>query len=491
MSAAVLVAVEEYAAGAIAGVRFAGHDVEGIGDALTFVGVEHADQRRLVNGAATKEAIESALREAISAIGAGETFYFYYVGHGFHVGADNYLTCHDSDKANLDGTSIRLEWLFALLREASCEQVVVFLDSCHRGLLAEREAGGASAGRSDSELLAFFGGEEHRVCLAPCHSDQLSWGSRRNKHGAWAFNVIEALRGEVPEALVRGASLTVGSLQAFLSSAVQKTLSKDFVERRDQDPWISDSHSDGMRLAEFGEVLQQRKEAAAPSASQVPRFRLCGEVSERIKKLSGFKGHQRVPSDVSRYAESLLRDASSDEIAQDLEGVYRRLRDEFGLRRKELEMVGPEDGGGSVACPYFTYSVYVAQSPDDPSRAVFHREISDVTEPERLLTGEFSRAFEGVFGALRFTPPVRVDLEAFIDRMEELDEQLQSIDFDPEGTYCQLRLHGVDAAIRVTATEIVLVHDTSREPRALIEAFSESQRFLVEKDDARLIPPER
>ncbi|MFT5734257.1 MAG: hypothetical protein ACI8WY_002938, partial [Planctomycetota bacterium] len=93
----------------------------------------------------------------------------------------------------------------------------------------------------------------------------------------------------------------------------------------------------------------------------------------------------------------------------------------------------------------------------------------------------------GMFGELKFSPPVRVDLEEFIDRMEEMREHLQSLDFDPDGTYCELRLDGVDAVLKVTATEISLVHDTSKEPRVLIETFFESQRFLVDTHDVQLI----
>lgn len=487
MSIAVLIAVEEYAAEDIKGVRFSRNDAEQFQEALAAIGFDEAGRQSLISEAATKANIELTLRTAISSLTAGDTFYLYYAGHGFCEGASNFLTCHDTRTADLVATSIGLEWVFGLLRAAGCQKIVVFLDSCHSGLLVDDEVHAAFGDRDDGELREFFDHAEHGVCFASCQSGQVSWGSRRNKHGAWTFNVIEALRGNVPTALENGTSLSSGSLQDHLASAVQKTLRRDFVERRDQTPWVCGSISHEFLLAEFGKVLQSRKAAAGPNASQVARLSFCGETRAYIKKLSGFKKHQRVPTEASSYAETFARNASGEEIREDLESVYRQLRDEFGLRRKDLEKVGPEDGGGSVICPYFTYTVHVAQNPDDPSGVIFYREISDIIESERILADDFRNVFSGMFGALKFSPPVRVDLEEFIDRMEEMREHLQSLDFDPDGTYCKLRLDGIDAVLKVTTTEISLVHDTSKEPRVLIETFFESQRFLVDTHDVQLI----
>ena len=489
MRTAVLVAVEEYAADIIKDVRFARNDAERFSGALAAVGFDAADGKSLISRSGTKTAVESLLRAAIDSLAAGDTFCLYYAGHGFRAGARNFLTCHDTDPADLIATSIELEWVFGLLRESKCQKVVVFLDSCHGALLGGQlsgdEANGLFGDRADGELKAFFNAGKERVCFASSESGQVSWLSRRNKHGAWTLNVIEALRGSAPAALVNGTSLTSASLQDYLESAVQKTLQGDFVERRDQTPWVCGASD--VELADLGEVFHRREASRAPSESQVPRLAFCGETNAPIKKLSGFKKHQRVPTDLSHYAEGLAREASSEELNGELERIYRQLRDEFDLRRKDLEKVGPEDGGGSIACPFFTYNLHVAQDPTDPSRVVFHREVSDISEPERILEGAFQNVFGGMFGSLRFTPPRQIDLDQFIDRMEELGDQLQSLDFDPAGSFCKVRLRGVDALIKVTATEVLLVHDTSREPRVLIESFTESQQFLVDSHDVPLI----
>ncbi len=486
MSIAVVVAVEEYAAKGIENIRFARNDGEQFFEAFRALGLEGADQNLLIDGAATKGAVESTLRAAVDELTEGDAFYLYCVGHGFHEGGRNFLACHDTNPADPAATSIKLEWIFELLAAASCGKVTLFLDSCHGGPFA---VGGDEhlGGRADAELEEFFGGAEGRVCFASSSSEQISWGSRQNKHGAWANNVIAALRGNATSALENGTLLTSKSLELYVASAVQKTLRGDFVEPRDQTPWSCGAVSSEFLLADFGELIQSRRAASRSEGAQVARLSFCGKTSERIKKLSGFQKHQRVPTEVNRYAQALAREASSQEIEQDLEGVYRRLRDEFDLRRKDLDKVGPLEGGGSVVCPYFAYSIYVEQDPDDPSRVVFHRELSDISDPERVLESAFTAVFDGMFGSLRFSPPVRIDLKDFIDRVEGFGDDLKSLDFDPGSTYCNLRLHSVDAMIEVTSTEILFVHDSSKEPRVLLEAFLESQRLLVDTRDIRQI----
>ena len=481
MKVAVLVGVEEYAAADMADVRFARNDAEALSEAWAAVGFDGADQTVLVNGLATKAAVESALRAAIGRLGGGDSFYLYYAGHGFCGGARNFLTCHDTEATDLMATSIELEWVFGLLRESRCTRVALFLDSCRGEGLGSDLFGD----RADSELEAFFTADEGRVCFASSQSGQVSWASRRNKRGAWALNVVEAFRGNAPAALMNGVLLTSESLQEHLGAAVQETLAGDFVERRDQSPWACGSEC--FELAHLGPILHAREASKVPSEAQVPRLAFCGETSVPIKKLSGFKKHQRVPTELSHYAEGLAREAAREELDAELERIYRRLRDEFDLRRKDLSKVGPEDGAGSIDCPFFTYHLHVAQDPADPSRVVYYREVGDITEPERILDRAFLNAFGGTFRSLRFTPPLQLDLDQFIDRMEALGDQLQSLDFDPAGTFCKVRIRGVEALINVTVREIVLTHDTSSDPRVLIESFTQSQQLLGDTSDVPLI----
>jgi len=206
MSIAVLIAVEEYEADDIEGVRFAERDVARLSPALAALGCDASDQTLLVSSGATRRAVESALREAADAAAANDALYLYYSGRGFSQGGANYLTCCDTSTSDPVATSIALEWVFGLLRQSSCQKVVMFLDSCHRGTLGGDGASHGLLGRADGELKQFFGDEPDRVCLAPCQSHQVSWFSRRNQHGPWAHNLIGALGGDPPAAL-RGGSL--------------------------------------------------------------------------------------------------------------------------------------------------------------------------------------------------------------------------------------------------------------------------------------------
>ncbi|MEM8713119.1 MAG: hypothetical protein AAGG01_19395, partial [Planctomycetota bacterium] len=114
-----------------------------------------------------------------------------------------------------------------------------------------------------------------------------------------------------------------------------------------------------------------------------------------------------------------------------------------------------------------------------------------INDPAQLLESEFQEVFGDAFSCLRFTPPVTIHVETFIQRMEDMGDELQSLDFDTSGTRCSLRLRGVEARIEVTATNVLIQHDRSKDPRALIEAFSESQRLLIETQAEHLLEFER
>lgn len=495
MNIAVLVSIEEYAAGDIKNVRYARKDAEAFSDAIAAIDFDKANQEVLIDSAATKNSIESALRTTINALTKEDTFYFYYAGHGFSDNSGNFLTSHDTRRADLVATSIQLQSVFKLLRESNCQKAVMFLDCCHSGMLLDDDMRGIFGDLTDEELQEYFDNAEHCVCFASCKTGQISWASGLDGHGAWTFNVIEAFRGNVITALENGTHLTSNSLQNHLAVAVQATLRKNYSDRREQTPWVCGSSSSEFLLADLSDLLATRRAAANPNASQITRVSFCGENGEYIKSLSGFKKHHHVPTEVTDYTESFARSVSDKEIEEDLEAVYQNLKDEFGFRRRELEKGGPEDGSGTIICPYFTYNIFVSLNPDDPSEVVFHRNVTDIKEPDQVFTDEFENVFEGMFDTLEFSPPTRINLEDFIDQMEEIEDRLESLTFDSDCNYCKLRFDGVNAEMEVTESGVSIVHDSSEEPKVLIESFFATQRLLVDTHDVRLIefesPPQR
>lgn len=488
MNFSILIAIEDYSAGDIKRVLFAQNDVEAFAEALNAVGYKHSNQQVLINEAATKTSIESVLQTTIESLTADDSLIFYYAGHGFCDATSNYLTCHDTRRSDLARTSVQIQWIFDLFNKSDCNKVAMFLDACHSGALASEDMRDIVGELTESELQKFFDGSEHCVCFASCRTGQKSFASRPNKHGAWTFNVLEAFRGNELTAL-RGSMLTANSLQDHLATAVQRTLRLDSSDPRAQTPWKFGASSNDFLLADLRELLASKQQAANPNAQQLTRVSFVGETREYVRSLSGFKSSHHVPKEYGDYTENWVREKAEKEIEEDLESVFQLLSDEFEFLRKDLEKGGPEFGGGSIICPHFTYNVQFDLNPDDPSEVIISREVTDIKEPDKIETEEFSNVFDSVFDTIEYSPPTSITVENFVDLVQPIsrnDNRLE-VKFDSDCTYCILKISGIESAIKVTSSGISIVDKQVRDPQDLIASFHQAQRALVDQFDVRTI----
>jgi uncharacterized caspase-like protein len=115
---AILIAVEEYLDPHIDAVSHAKRDAEEFSKAIAIHGFDKADQLVLINSQATKGVIESKVRKTIRRLQKDDTLYFYYAGHGFSKGARNFITCHDTQESDWNGTSVALAPVFDCIGSA-------------------------------------------------------------------------------------------------------------------------------------------------------------------------------------------------------------------------------------------------------------------------------------------------------------------------------------------------------------------------------------
>ena len=159
------------------------------------------------------------------------------------------------------------------------------------------------------------------------------------------------------------------------------------------------------------------------------------------------------------------------------------------MSEKTWRKAPPDSGGGSIVCPYFTYNIQIDLNPEDPSEVFIFREVTDIKEPNKIVTDEFSNVFDSVFDTIQFSAPTSIDIEDFVDLMEPIakrDDRLD-INFDSDCTYCRLKIDGIEAEIEVTSTGISIVDRRLRDPQDLIEAFNQAQRALVDQFNVRTI----
>ncbi len=484
---AILIAVEHYNDKRISRVKYAEADARDLGAALQEHGFSALDQTTLIDVGATRASIESRVSKVLASLSKEDTLYIYYAGHGFARNGKNYITCFDTNIDDLDGTSIAIEWVFTQFKTSACTRTVLFLDSCESGMLATSDVRGIYTDLTEDELKAFFEDAEHRVCFAACKPGQYSYPTDKNKHGIWTYHLIEALTANAPTALEKGHLLTSSSLQNHLRTEVPRTLRSVLTGTHVQTPWVYGALSSDFLIADVQAILDKRKEAANPHAKQLRKVRLYDERQVSVRSLSGFQKTHRVPDRVNDATESFVARIAKEDIDADLDAVHEALRTTFDFKRKDLE-TNVSSGGGSIITPYFDYEVTVSINPDDPSEALWLRQVHNIRDPDKILTDEFDQAFQGMFDTLEFTSGKTIKVADVIDQIEALDDDSISIDYDKSFRSCSISVDGMDARIRITTDAISIVRSTGKSPRMLIESFFEVQKKLIDNHHIKQLP---
>lgn len=489
MNVALLIALEDTGDKRVPPVKYAEADVRAFGRAIHEVGFHEADQVLLVNAEATKSILESKIRRTVRSLTENDTFFLYWVGHGFSENGRNYLACHDTQLSDLVATSVSLKFLFEELRRSSRPPFVMFLDCRQSGLLAALENRRTHGPWIEDEVREFFDSRQRCVCFVSRGAGEESWPSSQVQHGAWAYNVIEAFRGNAPTALEEGSLLTCASLQNYLRQAVPRTLRREYADKKEQTPWIRGAATSEFLLADLTDLLAGRKAPFNPSVGQVANVSLVGRRHDRVRSLSGFKKKtHRVPDEVNDRAESFVAKLAAAEIERDLDAIYAALRAEFRFKRADLDASGAQDGAGAIISPYFNYSISVCLNPHQPSEVIWRRQVARIKEPQRLFAEEFANVFGEMFDTVEFTPARSVDLEALIDRIEELDDERIALDYGMDATWLKLRIKGTRGQIEITPENVSIVHPKPASAKLLLQSFFDLREALVGEFGLGVIP---
>ena len=441
------------------------------------------------NANATKALIKSRLKNHTSKLEDDETFFFFYAGHGFSKNGENYITCWDTQRNDLPGTSIRLSDIFGLLRESASSRVAVFLDSCSSGLEFSDQARDIYSDLSDQELEAFFDDAEYYFCFSSCKADQTSSGSPSLQHGIWTYHLIQALAGNAPQAIVKDGFITVDSLQNFLALEVPRTVRQDSSKPTPQTPWLFGAADRAASIVNVQHLIEKRKKTITPTMKQVVRVIFTSSESVSIRSLSGFmKGHH-VPDRISSATIDFVERVSKNEIEEDIEKMHQKLKDAFDLKRKDIS-ASADPGGGSIITPYFDYECGIQQEEEDPSQAVLYRTVCRIREPNIVITDEFNEVFESMFDTLELTTTGdKTDIQDLIDRIEEIDSDQIYVDYPADNSYCEISLQGVEGKIIVEGNTFKINNKWAKDPKALVEALFESQKLLAETHKLKMLGP--
>ncbi|MFE9187767.1 DEAD/DEAH box helicase [Micromonospora haikouensis] len=153
----------------------------------------------LLNAAATRSAIITALEDLRDRSGADDVVVVAFSGHGSDT---HQLVTHDADPFNLPATALSLEEFTDLVSAIPARQLIVILDCCFSGgagakvlnaPLVPRGGAGGLPLSTDARLEKMAG--VGRLILAAASGEQEAWEDPRLGHGLLTYHLIQALLG--------------------------------------------------------------------------------------------------------------------------------------------------------------------------------------------------------------------------------------------------------------------------------------------------------
>lgn len=306
---------------------------------------------------------------------------------------------------------------------------------------------------SADELEAFCRDSEFHVAFASCRFDEFSFPSRKLKHGIWSHCVINALKGEVKDALDKGRLVTGSSLQGFLHDEVPRILRVTISGPETQTPCAFGNFTKEFVIADLEEILRQKHAAAAGPISLIKESRLLGGRGGAVKQLSGYRKPAYPLLRHSSWEQNFVQQAGATEVAQIAEGVFAAVRDSFGYRRKDLSFE-QDNGSATIKTPDFDVNVTLEQDPEAADQYILQTEVATFRRPEVVDDPAFLKIFTNYCDTVVLDFESRLDVKAKIDEIEGVPGFAEHLDYDAACTYLALRLPKSDVVIRVTSDEM-------------------------------------
>lgn len=213
-----------------------------------------------------------------------------------------------------------------------------------------------------------------------------------------------------------------------------------------------------------------------PSSSIL--IRLLNIQTRSIKELRAFQKQHRVPASV-KEGKKFLHDLAQIEIQADLEEKFSALRNGFGFKRREVVVVDPDEGVGSIETPYFNYGFSISFLDQDPTRIRLQRVVKDIRETAAILNPVFVQVFGNQLNALELSFEQPLNLEAIVDAIEDQDSPEISVQYDKNLTWCEIHFADGSPPARVANNQLSIISSLSTTtPADLLKMLADVQRRI-------------
>lgn len=477
---AVIVAIEQYRHADISKVHYANNDALAFKKMLEeLFNVPEENITCWINSDANKTSIEEDLPYKILQLSENDCFLFYYAGHGFHNAEGNRLTVWDTHKNNLVGTTVSIkDILLTPLEKSACNQSMIFLDSCAEFIKDNLAGRDMISSMSIKEFADFGTADKFHAIFYSCTEGQKSFPCDKVQHGVWTWHLIEALKGNKPEAIFKDAYITDQTLQNYLRVAVPKYISSEKISTKQQIPFATISSSNTIILRQLPVIVKHTKPAPADFRLQFSELFLRRVDEKHPRELQGFKKGNSAPKWVNDTTRKFIQESAGKDIEEEIQIVYENAKKILQLTRSEIQKT-IKRGHGTIKTDQFRYELSIFQHNEKPAVAVIKRTIV-ITTPTDQLTKKFNEIFPN------YPDEVVIPLEESLgyDRLVELFEGLEKTrggtvsDDDSKGQITYENTNQVRFVVDLEAMEMIIYPGFGLTPTTMIETAIDDLKEL-------------
>lgn len=256
---ALLVGIGDYDRGltGLPALRYPVPDITSIGSVLKQEGYDVA---LLTDRSATAGAIRETFRELTKALDPGEgSFLFYFSGHGFRSGTENYLATFGVTAADLSNQGLALTEVQNLLSATGAKRRMAFIDACRNDPESTRSL------QTPRSFLNLKESEGLRILYSTAPGE-VSYEDEDLQHGVFSYFMWLGLSGKA--ANPADGMITFDDLREYVTREMR---SYGIARRRVQKPYqLGDSTGDFL-LAQNGNVSAKAPVTATAVEQPQPR----------------------------------------------------------------------------------------------------------------------------------------------------------------------------------------------------------------------------
>lgn len=412
----------------------------------------------------TKACIESFLSRLPKLIGKTDSLLVLFVGRSFSQKGYGYLVCADTILPDLTSTAVRLADLLAAINRTKCQEIAFLLDLDPLTIAGEI----VPSGLDEPELKKCFEESTTNVVLLASEVGERSFESGQLRHGIWRHHLIEAFTGKNRSCTNKDGMLSIGSLHAHLQVAVPRTLQRTYETAQDQNPQLVGEASSEMVIADLSKLIEPNGNLLDPT--RMKRVVFQSELAARVKDLTGYRKSHSLPDRANEWARKYVNRIAAADIKSDLDLMFDTIREQFGYKRKDLDVSAERDGLGFIRTPEFEYTISLTVNADDPSAITWRREVGRISGPELVRTADFRTVFGSMFDRLVFEFAEPVDVADFVDRIEENPPEGVKVFVDSDANIAEIALQGFGGKITIEPESLIIQGQTGN-PSSLLEQF--------------------